>query len=201
MFDHKKYTKILQWHNGIEHFDYNPSIDWAIELIQNGLDSENILIVASFSKPVDKHEIKPYISGALKELNLIEKYGEYSIIANTHYYLDQILNDFEIRKNLTKIYHLCLNANYEKRLMPFYLLYHGWDELEQIGANYYFEGANLDNMEEVIKEQAQIWIDKYIHGKDEVINPKEAPKISQPLAKVENKKSFWQRVNNLWRNQ
>ena len=49
--------------------------------------------------------------------------------------------------------------------MPFYLLYHGWDELEQIGENYYFEGANLNNIEEVIKEQAQIWIDKYIAEK------------------------------------
>lgn len=195
MFDHKKYTEILQWHNAIEHFDYNPAIDWAIALIKNGIESENVLIVASFSKPVDRHEIKPYISGALKELKLNEKYGKYSIITNTHYYLDQILNDYQIRGNLTKIYNLCLNAKLDERLMPFYLLYHGWDELEQIGANYYFKGANLDNMEEVVKEQAQIWIDKYIHGK-EVESKEETPKISKPLVNETTKNQFGNQLNN-----
>ena len=135
MVNHEKYTEILQWHNGIEYFDYNPAIDWAIELIRNGIETENVLIVASFSKPVDRDEIKPYIIGALNELNLTEKYREiqrntekyreYSIIANAHYHLEQILNDYEIRKNLTKLYEICLNADMDRRLIPFYLLYHG----------------------------------------------------------------------------
>ena len=64
---HQKYTELLQWHKAIEHFDYNPAVDWAIELIRNGVTSENVLIVASFSKPVDREEIRPYIAGALKE--------------------------------------------------------------------------------------------------------------------------------------
>lgn len=165
MINHEKYTELLQWHNGIEHFNYNPAIDWAIELIRNGKESENILIVASFSKPVDREEIRPYISGALRELNLKEKYEKYSIIANTHYHLEQILNDYEIRKNLCKLYQICLNTEMDRRLMPFYLLYHGWGDLEEIGENYYYEGADINNIEDVLKEQAQIWIDKYVHGK------------------------------------
>lgn len=64
---HQKYTELLQWQKAIEHFDYNPAVDWAIELIRNGVTSENVLIVASFSKPVDREEIRPYITGALKE--------------------------------------------------------------------------------------------------------------------------------------
>jgi hypothetical protein len=203
LIDHKKYTEILQWHKGIEYFDYNPAIDWAIELIRNGKESENILIVASFSKPVDREEIKPYITGALKELNLNEKYGEYSIIANAHYYLEQILNDSEIRKNLSKLYEICLNADMDSRLMPFYLLYHGWGELEEIGANYYFEGADLDNIEEVIKEQAQIWIDKYVHEKEieeNVESEFEEKGDERPNDKNEElqKKSLWQMFKKMW---
>lgn len=165
MINHEKYTAILQWHNAIEYFDYNPAIDWVIELIRNGKESEHILIVASFSIPVDATEIKPYITGALKELNLPEKYGEYSIIANAHYHLDQILNGYDIRTNLSKLYTMCLRANMDDRLMPFYLLYHGWDQLEEIGVNYYFEGAELDNIKELIKEQAKIWIHEYVSAK------------------------------------
>ena len=135
-------------------------------MVQSGVESENLLIVASFSKPVDSDEIQLYVTGALKELNLTEKYGKYSLIANIHYHLAQILNDYQIRENLTKLYNLSLDNDSEKSLMPFYLLYHGWWELEESGANYYFEGANLDNIEEVIKEQAQNWINKYIHRKE-----------------------------------
>ena len=199
MFNHEKYTETLQWHNGIEHFDYNLSIDWAIELIRKGIESENILIVASFSKPVDRDEIRPYISGALKELNLTEKYGEYSIVANAHYYLEQILNDYEIRKNLMKLYKLCMSVNYEKGLMPFYLLYHGWDELEQIGENYYFEGADLDNIEEVIKEQAQIWVNKYVLGKEEEVLDKKTQKKVIPLKRESKEKSIWNSIIKIWK--
>ena len=163
MINHEKYTELIQWHNCVEHFNYNHAVDWAIELIRNDIESENVLIIASFSKPVGRDEIKPYITGVLRELNLIEKYDKYSLIANVHYHLEQILKGYEIEQNLSELYTLHLNTNDEKGLMPFYLLYHGWCELEEIGANYYFEGANLDNIEEIIKEQAQIWIDKYIN--------------------------------------
>jgi hypothetical protein len=200
LINHEKYTELLQWHNGVEHFDYNNAVDWAIELIRNGIESEYVLIVASFSKPVDRDEIKPYITGALKELNLTEKYGEYSLIVNAHYHLEQILNDYEIRKNLTMLSNLCLNANYEKGLMPFYLLYHGWSELEEIGTNYYFEGTNLDNIEEVIKEQAQIWIDKYIHGKED-INPKDGnlSKPKQPKDEETKRNAIWKTLKKFWK--
>lgn len=200
MFNHKKYTEILQWHNGIEYFDYDLAIDWAVELIQNGIESENVLIVASFSKPVDREEIKPYISGALQELNLTEKYGNYSITANAHYHLDQILNDYKIRENLNELHRLCLSAGYKKGLMPFYLLHHGWCELEEIGVNYCFEGADLDNIEIVIKKQAQIWIDKYIHGISVEIKVEEAPKKSKPLNEKTNGKSIWKSIKNFWKN-
>lgn len=59
MTNHDKYTELLLWHNGIENFDYAPAIDWAIELLKKGIETENVLIVASFSKPVEREEIKP----------------------------------------------------------------------------------------------------------------------------------------------
>ena len=46
----------------------------------------------------------------------------------------------------------------------FYLLYYGWSDLEEIGYNFHYEGATLENIEEILKEQAKIWIDKYVHG-------------------------------------
>ena len=122
-----------------------------------------------------------------------------------HYYLDQILNDYEIRKKLTKIYNICLDADMDSRLIPFYLLYHAWGDLEYNGENYYFEGADLSNIEGVLKEQAQIWIDKYVHGievEEKVEEPKEevvVNKISEPKLELVKRESFWDFLRNIWK--
>ncbi len=158
-------SKLVPYHNGIEHFNYDLTVDWAIDLIE----TDNVLILASFSKPVNSVEIRPYVSGVLADLDIEEKEGDEAVQALFQYYLTNILNNISIRDNLTLIYNLFLEKDFFQRedqfgLMPFYLLYHGWNELEEIGANYYFEGADLDNIEIVIKEQAQKWIDKFING-------------------------------------
>lgn len=164
MINYEKYTELLQWHRGVELFDYNLAIDWAIHMLDNDIETENILIIASFSKPVDREEIKPYISGVLQDLNLEEKHGHYSIITYTHYCLEQILVNYELRKNLRVLYNLCLEVDHRSGLNTFYLLYHAWWSLEEDGCNYYFEGADLHNIESVLKSEARNWIDEYIHG-------------------------------------
>lgn len=189
--DFKRYTKLLQWHNKIEYFDYDLAIDWALNLINQNIDTENILIIASFSKPVRREEIQLYINGALKELKLEEKYGEYSDIASAHYYIDSILNDYDIIDSLERLQnvHYCIKDEKNKKgLTPFYLLYiyyrygqdplidleeklEGYDDLKELwsGVNNHFEGINIDNIEKIIKEKAQQWYDIYIKDYDKLI--------------------------------
>ena len=67
---------------------------------------------------------------------------------------------------MIQLYNLYLDKNCfdddKFGLTPFYLLFHAWYELDEFGVNYYFEGANLSNIEDKAKEQPQIWIDKYM---------------------------------------
>lgn len=191
-------SDIIQYHNGIENFNYDFCIDWAIDLIDNGIENDNILMLASFSKPVNSIEIKPYLRAVLSDLEIEEKIGDEAIIALIYYYLANILNDYLIRNYLHKVYDLFIERDYMNgqdkfKLMPFYLLYHGWSQLEDIGENFYYHGADLDNIEKVIKEQAQIWVDEFING----IRIEED--ISRPIISESengNEKSWWKR---LWR--
>lgn len=166
MIDHEKYLELLQWHSGVELFDYDQTVDWAIEMIQKGVETENLLIIASFSKPTDREEIKPYIIGVLQEFDLEEKYGYYSTISHVHYYLELILCDHEIRRCLETLYHLSLEKDGDHGIFVFFTLYHAWSDLETEGYNYYYEGATLDNIESILKMEAQNWINTYIHGID-----------------------------------
>lgn len=149
-------------HAGVDLFNYNPAIDWAIHMIGKGIETENMLIIASFSKPVDREEIKPFISGVLRDLNLEEKENKYSIATNAYYHVQQIIDGYEIRKNLTAIFDMHLANRFPQPTMPFYLLYHAWDDLDSQGFNYYYEGATLENIESVLKLECENFISDYI---------------------------------------
>ena len=193
MIDYDKYTELLQWHNGVELFNYELTIDWALEMLQRGVETENMLILASFSKPVDRQEIKPYVSGVLRDLNLEEKIGEYSVISNAYFHAQMIIDKYEIRKNLTVLSNLCLESNYSKYLMPFYLLNNGWWSLEDDGFNYYYEGANLNNIEELTILESKLLIVKYIDQEEEKTKSIEA-QIKKTSKKEIEKSSFWSKI-------
>jgi hypothetical protein len=132
MISHNKvHTELILWHNTVEYFDYNMAVDWAIKLIEAGKETENILILASFSKPVENHEIKPYVSAALRDLKLEEKYEKYSLTGNIHFHLEEILENCETRLNLKKLYDLANGNDYDFGLSTFYQLYHEWLNLEE----------------------------------------------------------------------
>lgn len=166
MTNEKHIIRLIQSHKELKHFDYSTAVDWAINLIQQGKDTENILMLASFSEPFDRFEIGPYVTNALNDFGLEELDYNSAVIAETHYHLNEIISDREIRENLRFLYQNCLNYNYESNLMNFYMIYHAWEELEEIGVNFYFEGATLNNIEQVIKNEARKWIDKYVNGKE-----------------------------------
>lgn len=166
MNDDQILLRLIQSHKQIEIFDYSKAVDWAIDLIREGKETENILMLASFSEPVDRFEIRPYVTNVLNDLGLDELDCKSAFFAETHYRLNEILNDREIRKNLRSLYQLCVDNDYESELMNFYLIYHGWDELEEIGVNYYFEEADLNNIDEILKTEARKWIGKYVEGKE-----------------------------------
>ncbi len=164
MNNNQEIQRLVQSHKALEPFDYNVVVDWAINLIREGKETESILMLASFSEPIEKWEISPYVTAVLDELGLNEFECDDAIIAQTHFILLKILNDIDLRKSLRQLFQICINNDMDNRIMNFYLLYHAWDELEEIGTNYYYEGATLENIERVLKKEAQEWIDKYING-------------------------------------
>jgi hypothetical protein len=155
---------LMQYHNVAGYFKYDLAVDWAIELIRKGFDTDNILILASFSKPVDSTEIRPYVSAVLNDLGLEEKSGNIGVIGITHFYLQEILNDNSIRLNLFELYKLCIETNHEYGLSTFYLIHCGWEDLEDIGVNNYCEGNDPKSILETLRKEAKLWINQFITG-------------------------------------
>lgn len=164
MIERQDLSKRIQAHNALDQFEYDLAVDWAIELIEKGNTTQNVLMLASFSKPVDAFEIRPYVDAVLSELGLKVKKGDDAVNCIIEYHLAEIIYGIEIRSNLTELYKLFFRKRYfdhddKYGLKPFYFLYHGWDQLDSTGVNQYFTDANLDNIENVVKEQANIWME------------------------------------------
>lgn len=166
MTEKNEIVRLIQGHKALEPFDYKLAVDWAIELIREGKETDNVLMLASFFEPIEKCEISPYVTAVLNEFGLEELECDSVIIAQSHFLLTKILRNEAIRENLTSLSQVCINNDYDERIMGFYLIYHGWRELEDIGENYYYDGANLNNIESILKLEAKIWIDKYIYRKE-----------------------------------
>jgi len=162
MKDFKAYTDIIPWHKSIVLFDYNQIVDWAIKMLEEGLETENLLILASFSKPVDREEIRPYVSAALAELGIEEKTTETALIGNCHYHINQILNGLNSKKQLAALYTLHLENGYDEITRPFYALHYAWCDLEAREYNYYYEGADLSNIKAILELECRKFMALYI---------------------------------------
>ena len=166
MTDEQHILKLIQSHKELENFNYFKAVDWAIDLIRQGIEIENVLMLASFSEPINRFEIKPYVTNVLNDFGLKELDYQRAVIAITHYHLTEIQNDRQIRRNLQSLYQLYADNDHQADLLNFYLIYHGWNELEEIGETDYLEGTDLNNINEVLRREARKWIDKYVREKD-----------------------------------
>jgi len=154
-------TELIQCHLAIELFEYAFAIDWALNLMTNGIESENILILSSFSKPIDQYEIRPYVTAALVDLHLPEFTGIRAKLQKARYHLNEIIGNHAIRQQLKQLAELCVSTEYNYGLYPFYLLYFGWWDLDDNGVNYHYEGATKSNIEQIVKEEANKWLGQF----------------------------------------
>jgi len=71
----------------------------------------------------------------------------------------QISNGEITRKEaLLKLKDLCLATNYAKPLMDFYLLYFALSDLETSELQWYWKGANRENINKIIDDYFENWL-------------------------------------------
>lgn len=154
---------LLPYHKSLLHFDYKLAVDWAIHLLEIGNTDKKILMLASFSEPIDSFEIQPYVTAALASKEIKEKDGDFGILALTGYYLANLLNNNLVRQNLSIINNLYFKYDCPDELLEFYLLYNAWKDFDHnFSFSYYYDEATPENIEAIVKKQARLWIDKYI---------------------------------------
>jgi len=137
-------------------------IDWAIEMIEANYESENLYMLAGETKPYNQFELRELTSKVLKDLNLDYSNKE-EVIANYSYYLisNSIDSPETYFKTLQELSDICLMLDYSPVYMDFHLLYYAKMDLRVDVVQWYWGGADRNNIDQIIKEKFQEWINDF----------------------------------------
>jgi len=137
-------------------------IDWAIGLMLEGSESSTVAQLAGTVEPYSHFELVERANAILAELNL----GNLDRQTIIDIFLRQTLKDTLSGKRnylqgLHNLYQLCLELDYDENFMDFYLLYNAKSDLEYSAQQWYWEGANRDNIDEICFEYMLDWLKEH----------------------------------------
>jgi len=133
--------------------------------MMKGINTENVLIVSSFSKPIAKIDIEDYVTAALEEANQKEHYSKYTLKSNIHFHIEMIIKGIEVKRNLSNLHELAINNDYPFDIYPFYLIYHALDSFNYDNVQFYYDGLTKYNWSKILDKEAKNWVQTQIEKK------------------------------------
>lgn len=145
-------------YQAVPNFIWDEAVDWALDMIELGFDTESLLILAGLTKPLNYFETVSYLNAAISELGLQFRSGDEGIISYSSFYVNQIAQSIRIRENLGKLSEFVPQVDYPSSIYDFYSLYWAWDDLDDVDMQWYYDGATLDNIEQLAVAKANQWM-------------------------------------------
>jgi len=152
------------WHKAFERSFDECWVDWAIEMIEAGFESENLYMLAGSNRPFYHFEMSALTTAVMKDLSL--DYSDKHIATRNYAYslikeaLDNPGKVITALHHLQEFYYL---LDRDELYSDFYLLYLAVIELRDIGYQFYWEGANLENIDAIIRDRFLAWMQDYEH--------------------------------------
>lgn len=137
-------------------------VDWAIEMIEAGYESDNLYELAGKTKPYNQFELQVLTDKVLTDLELDYKDKE-STISNYVYFLISIYIDKpdNYHKLLRELMLICIDLDMDENYNDFYLLYFAKDDLIYSENQWYWQGADRSNIDSIIRVQLQDYMTKF----------------------------------------
>ncbi|HSG31547.1 MAG TPA: hypothetical protein VLB82_08385 [Thermodesulfobacteriota bacterium] len=142
--------------------DPSDCISWAEEALHNGFDSPSLRILAGLDKPLNSFEVNEYTTRALHELNIkipseSEAVDEYA----SELVLLIIDHPERMRDVLKLLSDLAISTEFQDNIFDYYLLNGAYEDLDIKDVQYYWEGANKKNIEQIVLDRCKSWIEEY----------------------------------------
>lgn len=136
-------------------------VEWALEMMEAGYESDSLYILAGIMKPYNQFELQELTDKVIADLNLETSDKSLTIRNYVYYILSTTINEpREYLTTLREVKDICIGLDMEKEYMDFYLLYFAKDDLNESENQWYWDGAGRNNIDEIIKEKFQEYIDR-----------------------------------------
>ena len=135
--------------------------EWAIEMMMVGYDTEHLVELAGIEKPFNQFELKDLTDKVFEELNL-DYSNQEIVIKNFVLYLgEQVLSEKkDLLNTLEVLKDICIELDYEETIYDFYSLYFAKDDLETSEVQWYWNGADKSNIDQICFDYFKDWINK-----------------------------------------
>lgn len=137
-------------------------VDWAVEMIEAGYRSDNLYMLAGETKPFNQFELHELTKKVLEDLGF-DYSDKDTVLKNYVYYLiaNSIDHPETYYKTLRELKNICQDLDLDAAYMDFYLLYYAKDELTVGEVQWYWDGANRENIDQIIQERFRMWIAEF----------------------------------------
>ena len=132
-------------------------VDWAIEMMEAGYEADSLYQLAGTLKPYNQFELQVLTTQVLKDLRL--DYSDKSKALKNYVYflitlnLDKSENYYKVLREFRDIYYeLDMGSEYQDLA----LLYWAKDDLLYAEYQHYWDGANRENIDTIIRDKFEL---------------------------------------------
>ncbi len=137
-------------------------VQWALNALCDGEDSPSLRILAGLTPPLYSFEVRDYATKALKELGIKVLTGKNAISAYARDLIEDMLADPAcMQHKLAVLCQLCIDEDYLDDIYDFYLLHWAFDDLQNSEVQYYWDGADRNNIQEIVLAYCREWLVEY----------------------------------------
>ncbi|MBL7739271.1 MAG: hypothetical protein JNK14_08620 [Chitinophagaceae bacterium] len=137
-------------------------VDWALEMMEAGYQSNNLYMLAGETKPFNQFELHELTRKVLEDLGF--SYADKdAVLKNYVYYLiaNSVDHPETYYKTLRELKNICQDLDLDSAYMGFYLLYYAKDDLTVDEVQWYWDGANRQNIDQIIKDYFRKWMNEF----------------------------------------
>ncbi|WP_395750229.1 hypothetical protein [Prosthecobacter sp.] len=137
-------------------------VEWAMEALTEGYDTPSLRILAGLASPLVIFEVRDYAKRALRELGISIPNGPAAISAYARDLVSDILVQPPLMQSrLRELCDLCIAEDYQNDIYDFYLLRWAYDDLKNETVQWYWDGADRSNIDQIILQKCSSWLEEY----------------------------------------
>jgi hypothetical protein len=137
-----------------DELDSKQFVNWAVNSISNGYETESLLILAGLDVS-DTEERKEYFRSSLKELNIELKEDKFEILEDLAKHVSKSVLDNQLSSisGLIKMLFICGESKYENSFADFYNINEDINLMSDGFSTHYIKDLNESNKDEKIKRE------------------------------------------------